>query len=98
MTVWRKGMLAVCIDDSPPCDGIGPSLALHEVYRVLEVCPETEDVGRGDGVGLKVLYSDIADYSCWDALRFRPAVTDNKSCDADFRALLKRPARKSVEA
>lgn len=97
MTVWRKGMLAVCVDGKAVCGLAHRQMPIEgEVYRVDGVVAPSHWVTHfGAGLLINGMLSDnpSGDYA---ARRFRPAVTDNKACDDDFRALIKR--RKKLSA
>lgn len=84
MTIWRKGMLAVCVDDEPRWHSKGGCRAIVKdgVYQVTATC-------RGVATGeLCLRLADLPHHYC--ANRFRPAVQDDQRCEEDFITLLKR--------
>lgn len=100
MTIWRAGMLAVCVDDGPPKTLGGrleadreyiANLKKGEIYRISHVV-----VGNFDPsfVGL----GDINKRAGGCSTRFRPL--NDAEDDASLIARIKRckPARKPVEA
>jgi len=86
MTVWRVGMLAVCVDASRrfPGNTSADLLTPGNVYRVVDVVSD-----GGPCLVLQELVSHA--YSGGFAQRrFRPAVEDGEACEAEFKTLLKR--------
>lgn len=86
MTIWKAGMLAVCVDDAwdEPC----PEMPTQgSIYRVRHV------VGPGR-FGVPSGYLGLIVERCgawaWNAARFRPVVSDDQPCEEDFRTLLNR--------
>ena len=88
MTIWKKGMLAVCVDDSDSAYG-RKSINKGQIYKVLAVgaiCPNPS-FGYGHGLFLEGVKSkSIMGFS---EHRFRPAVLDNKAADEKFTAMIK---------
>src|SRR5690606_12573457 len=85
MTTWRKGMLAVCVDNSD-CGGRGPAgsllLALGQVYRVEKVTPPASWLMSTElvpGLVLEGVREPHNFYGDWHPSRFRPAVQDWQS-------------------
>ena len=84
MTIWRKGMLGVCVDDTPGRI-TGRRLQKGRVYRVIAVWE------RGQIVG--VLDSDLpVGAPAWHHSRFRPAVLGDTRAGRELIALLDSPA------
>lgn len=77
MTVWRPGMLAVCVDDSPAATSapITP-LVLRKVYRFREVRWCVNRATGMSGYGLYISDENFRYGGGWDADRFRPLNDD----------------------
>ncbi len=101
MTIWKAGMLAVCVRGGPrdkdEVTGLyaGPDgfvLAAKSIYRVKKIIAAVDGSGR---VGLLL---EGMPGSGWFSDRFRPL--NDAEQDADLIAKIKRykPARQPVEA
>lgn len=72
MTMWRKNMLAVCVEDFQT-GPIGLRPEFGNIYRVVSV-----DRGPGEdgGVILALEFKETGPLDLWNAERFRPAALD----------------------
>lgn len=95
MTIWKAGMLAVCIDDRPhPIWGKDDQLVKGRVYRVEGVprhgyCPAFDaEMSSLLLAGIRAA-SRTGDYGC---ARFRPIVKADDAFIEQMRALKPLPA------
>lgn len=82
MTVWRKGMLAVCVDGNMQAEEgcTGPIPAKGDVWLVNDVLQLP--------TGLALRFCEANQDEAFDHYHFRPAVNDDKSADEQFKTEL----------
>lgn len=89
MTVWKVGMLAVCVDASF-WGRYQHNLVEGHVYRVLRVYGLQAHPLHGQTRGLDLGGAQTTSPMGFCAQRFRPAVQDDQACEEEFITLLKR--------
>lgn len=88
MTIWKSGMLAVCVDDGPVKEFCNlPEVRPGEVYLVENLkAGKTYQVDRvySDNHGVGLLALRMKEPAAGVSQRFRPAALDDKSADEQF--------------
>lgn len=94
---WQRGDLACCVSDF--YDGSANLPSVGTIYRVIDVFPGIAPSGR-KGWGLCLSGMNPFPLRGYDATAFRKVRPDAEPCEAEFKELIRRPAKqpKRVDA